>query len=109
MAVACLKSHNELGLFPLCGPRSGVEMRIIDRLATLVPSPRVHRHRYFGVLPPDSPLQLSRLYPARRRWGAAFAASYGRFRRAILSAVGLDDSLPGRGRFALVKRMDVVH
>ena len=59
MAVACLKSHNELGLFPLCCPRSGVEMRVIDRLATLVPSPRVHRHRYLGVLPSNAPLQPS--------------------------------------------------
>lgn len=29
----------------------------IVRLAALVPPPRVHRHRYFGVLAPNSPLR----------------------------------------------------
>jgi hypothetical protein len=30
---------------------------MLDRLAALVPSPGVHRHRYFGVLAPNSPLR----------------------------------------------------
>jgi hypothetical protein len=29
----------------------------IDRIAALVPPPRTHRHRYFGVLAPNSPLR----------------------------------------------------
>ena len=33
---------------------------LLDRLAALVPPPRVHRHRYVGVLAPNAP-------PARRR------------------------------------------
>ncbi len=32
-------------------------LRLIDRLAALVPPPRVHRHRYYGVLAPNSPLR----------------------------------------------------
>ena len=31
-------------------------LQLIDRLAALVPPPRVHRHRYYGVLAPNSPL-----------------------------------------------------
>ena len=34
-------------------------MELIDRIAVLVPPPRVHRHRYFGVLAPNSPLRAA--------------------------------------------------
>jgi len=34
-------------------------MHELDRLAALVPPPRVHRHRYFGVLAPNSPLRAA--------------------------------------------------
>ena len=30
-------------------------MELIDKLAALVPPPRIHRHRYYGVLAPGSP------------------------------------------------------
>jgi hypothetical protein len=30
-------------------------LELIDRIAALVPPPRTHRHRYFGVLAPHSP------------------------------------------------------
>jgi len=32
-------------------------LELIDRLAALAPPPRTHRHRYFGVLAPHSPLR----------------------------------------------------
>ena len=32
-------------------------LELIDRIAALVPPPRVHRHRYHGVLAPNSPLR----------------------------------------------------
>ena len=32
-------------------------VKLIDRIAALVPPPRVHRHRYHGVLAPNSPLR----------------------------------------------------
>lgn len=32
-------------------------LEFLDRLAALVPPPRVHRHRYHGVLAPNSPLR----------------------------------------------------
>ena len=44
-----IKAH-ELTLTPL---------ELIDRIAALVPPPRTHRHRYFGVLAPNSPLRAS--------------------------------------------------
>jgi len=34
-------------------------LELIDRIAALVPPPRTHRHRYFGVLAPNSPLRAS--------------------------------------------------
>ena len=40
------KEGAELHLTPL---------ELIDRIAALVPPPRTHRHRYFGVLAPNSP------------------------------------------------------
>ena len=32
-------------------------LELLDRLAALIPPPRRHRHRYFGVLAPNSPLR----------------------------------------------------
>ena len=32
-------------------------MQLLDRLAALIPPPRRHRHRYYGVLAPNSPLR----------------------------------------------------
>jgi hypothetical protein len=34
-------------------------LELIDRIAALIPPPRIHRHRYHGVLAPNSPLRAS--------------------------------------------------
>ena len=34
-------------------------LELIDRIAALVPPPRTRRHRYFGVLAPNSPLRAA--------------------------------------------------
>ncbi|MBK8891243.1 MAG: transposase [Dechloromonas sp.] len=34
-------------------------LELIDRLATLIPPPRRHRHRYYGVLAPNAPLRAA--------------------------------------------------
>jgi hypothetical protein len=39
------------------GPLLLTPLELLDRLAALVPPPRIHRHRYFGVLAPHSPLR----------------------------------------------------
>ena len=49
-ARASGKAADELHLTPL---------ELIDRLAALVPPPRAHRHRYYGVLAPNSPLRAT--------------------------------------------------
>ncbi len=41
------------------GPLRLTPLQLIDRLAALVPPPQVHRHRYFGVLAPNSPLRAA--------------------------------------------------
>jgi hypothetical protein len=38
------------------GPQLLTPLELLDRLAAVVPPPHVHRHRYFGVLAPHSPL-----------------------------------------------------
>jgi hypothetical protein len=32
-------------------------LELIDKLAALIPPPRVHRHRYYGLLASNSPLR----------------------------------------------------
>jgi hypothetical protein len=44
-------------------------LQLIERLAALIPPPRLHRHRYHGVLAPNAPLRaqvtaLARQLPA---------------------------------------------
>jgi hypothetical protein len=41
------------------GPLVLTPPELIDRIAALVPPPRIHRHRYFGVLAPNSPLRTA--------------------------------------------------
>nr|MBA3507079.1 transposase [Betaproteobacteria bacterium] len=41
------------------GPLRLTPLQLLDRLAALMPPPRVHRHRYFGVLAPNSPLRTA--------------------------------------------------
>jgi len=39
------------------GPQLLTPLKLLDRIAALVPPPRIRRHRYFGVLAPHSPLR----------------------------------------------------
>jgi hypothetical protein len=60
---------------------------LIERIDALVPPPRMHRHRYFGVLAPNSPLRaavtamvlpaLAQAKPAAMGAGVPSAASQG--------------------------------
>jgi hypothetical protein len=62
------------------GPRALVltPLELLDQIAALVPPPRVHRHRYYGVLAPNAPLRAAviALAPARGPplWEAVAAA-----------------------------------
>ena len=58
MVYRCGKGHTE----PLQSDKYSGELvltplELIDRIAQLVPPPRMHRHRYYGVLAPNSPLR----------------------------------------------------
>ena len=44
---------------PAAVARVPTPLELLDRLAALVPPPRVHRHRYFGALAPNSPLRAA--------------------------------------------------
>jgi hypothetical protein len=43
------------------GPRELVltPLELIDKIAALIPPPRTHRHRYYGVLAPNAPMRAA--------------------------------------------------
>ena len=45
--------------------RMPTPMQLLDCLAAPIPPPRRHRHRYYGVLAPNSPLRAAVTSPAR--------------------------------------------
>ena len=58
LVYRCGKGHTE----PMQSDKYSGELvltplELIDRIAQLVPPPRTHRHRYYGVLAPNSPLR----------------------------------------------------
>ncbi len=63
LVYRCAKQHSEPGSKPHNKRGAKVDeitltpLELIDRMAALVPPPRTHRHRYFGVLAPNSPLR----------------------------------------------------
>ena len=62
LVYRCAKQHSEP-----TGDKRGAKvdelhltpLELIDRIAALVPPPHTHRHRYFGVLAPNSPLRAA--------------------------------------------------
>ena len=62
LVYRCAKQHSEPG-----SDKRGAKvdelhltpLELIDRIAALVPPPRTHRHRYFGVPAPNSPLRAA--------------------------------------------------
>jgi hypothetical protein len=65
LVYRCAKQHSEPGgnLHGKRGTQADeitlTPMELIDRIAALVPPPRTHRHRYFGVLAPNSQLRAA--------------------------------------------------
>ena len=65
LVYRCAKQHSEPGrnLHNKRGTQVDeitlTPLELIDRIAALVPLPRTHRHRYFGVLAPNSPLRAA--------------------------------------------------
>jgi hypothetical protein len=50
-------------------------LELIERLAALIPPPRRHRHRYYGVLAPNAPLR-AQVHACRRARESHRAACY---------------------------------
>ena len=65
LVYRCAKQHSEPDSKPHGKRGAKVDeitltpLELIDRIAALVPPPRTHRHRYFGVLAPNSPLRAA--------------------------------------------------
>jgi hypothetical protein len=63
LVYRCGKQHSEPGSGYTRGAKSDelhlTLLELIDRIAALIPPPRAHRHRYFGVLAPNSPLRAA--------------------------------------------------
>jgi hypothetical protein len=58
LVYRCAKQHSEPGTDKRGGKVDEITLtplELIDRIAALLPPPRTHRHRYFGVLAPHSP------------------------------------------------------
>jgi DNA-directed RNA polymerase subunit RPC12/RpoP len=59
-----LDAHRLIYHLPKPGPDGRAQLllsplELIERIAALVPPPRQHRHRYFGVLAPNAPLRAA--------------------------------------------------
>jgi hypothetical protein len=89
LVYRCAKQHSEPGSRRDHKAKRGVKadeiiltpLELIDRIAALVPPPRTHRHRYYGVLAPNSPLRPAVTALARdaavRGAGARRASQHG--------------------------------
>ena len=72
-----------------------IELRLspsefLDRVAALIPPPRKHRHCYFGVLAPNSPLRAQVAANAGRKPGAGSKAPRPKTVRTDLAPRGQD-------------------
>ena len=62
LVYRCAKQHSEPGFDKRSARVDELHptpLELITRIAALVPPPRTHRHRYFGVLAPNSPLRAA--------------------------------------------------
>jgi hypothetical protein len=62
LVYRCSKQRSEPGSDKRGAKADGLPLsplELINRIAALVPPPRLHRHRYFGVLAPNSPLRAA--------------------------------------------------
>jgi hypothetical protein len=62
LVYRCAKQHSEPGSDTRGAKVDELHLtplELIARIAALVPPPRTHRHRYFGVLAPNSPLRAA--------------------------------------------------
>lgn len=50
LVYRCAKQHSELAAGGKVAELVFTSLELIERIAALVPPPRTHRHRYFGVL-----------------------------------------------------------
>lgn len=62
--LQALDAHRLIYHLPRPGPDGRTQLmlsplELIGRIAALVPPPRVHRHRYYGVLAPNAPLRTA--------------------------------------------------
>ena len=102
LVYRCAKQHSE----PSSDKRGArvdelhlTPLELIERIAALVPPPRTHRHRYFGVLAPNSPLRAAvtaLAAPAKQVAVQAAPAnmSEGVQIRKILDHIGVDSEPP---------------
>ena len=62
LVYRCTEQHSEPGSDKLGTKVDELHLSplgLIERITALVPPPRTHRHRYFGVLAPNSPLRAA--------------------------------------------------
>ena len=95
LVYRCGKGHTE----PLQSDKYSGELvltplELINRIAQLVPPPRTHRHRYYGVLAPNSPLRAAVTAMAQAEQVVA-PVVHGCVADAACTASGSAPSVPG--------------
>jgi len=95
LVYRCGKGHTE----PLQSDKYSGELvltplELINRIAQLVPPPRTHRHRYYGVLAPNSPLRAAVTAMAQAEQVMA-PIVHGYVADAACSAAGSASGVPG--------------
>lgn len=79
-------------------------LELIDRIAALVPPPRTHRHRYFGVLAPNSPLRAAVTALATPAQAAPVLAASISTGECAPGVVPMSSALPSQSEPVLPKR-----
>ncbi len=106
LVYRCAKQHSE----PV-GDKRGVKvdelaltpLELIDRIAARVPPPRAQRHRYFGVLAPNSPLRAAvtaRAAPLARNKTAMPASQASVVNATLPGSITIDQDGCGGNPFA---------
>ena len=110
LVYRCAKQHSEPG-----SDKRGAKvdelhltpLELIARIAALVPPPRTHRHRYFGVLAPNLPLRAAAVAlatPAQPAKQVVVQAEPANMSEGAPGVVPLGHAIPSTPESALPKR-----
>ena len=110
LVYRCAKQHSDPGSDKRGAKADELHLtplELIARIAALVPPPRTHRHRYFGVLAPNSPLRAAAVAlaaPAQPAKQVVVQAEPANMGEGVPAVVPLGHAIPPTPAPALPKR-----